>query len=110
MTTKPFKLGLVIAGTTKPEELLPAFTHELAMRDPGHLLVYDTMSLEKTLGLLTTDLNKLCPPGVYFGKHPTLLCVECDGIRGDNPSPCRLCGGAGTNADYGFWPDWDDNN
>jgi len=77
-----FQLGSISTGTLKTEDLLPAFIHELAIRNPDHTLYFDGEPSDM-LREVDQDLQELCPPFVYFGAHP------------------------GDGADFGFWPDWD---
>ena len=98
-TTKPFQLGTVISGANDPAKLLPAFAECLKGFCPDHTLVNDTKeSLEGALldfqlyarnWLIdfNVEVQFYCPPFVRFG------------LRGPYVDD--------SDADYGFWPDWD---
>ena len=106
--TKPFQLGSISTGTLRTEDLLPAFIEAIerlggtlpsdlecvnhmeytALPSYDHVGVIDDsidfwQSEEAAWDMeaLTTVLEYLCPPFVYFGT------LEGDG------------------ADFGFWPD-----
>jgi len=95
MTTKPFQLGSISTGTLRTEDLLPAFIN--ALTDAVSYEFYsdeldnmwpkdnewETEELGYLLAQVTTALEELCPPFVYFGTHP------------------------GDASDFGFFPDYD---
>ena len=91
--------GTVLAGTMKPQDLIPAFLAELEFLDQEQMDLVATdplyiLSQEKDdddewwdseeagyfLDELFAKLNALAPEGCFFGAHP------------------------GDGADYGFWP------
>lgn len=91
------RIGTLIEGTLRGEDLLPAFADELKRLDPHHSLVkeaYEIMAtwgtgdeseeneqISETVNAIQDALQEYCPPFVYFGT------LEGDG------------------ACFGFWPD-----
>ena len=97
--TQPAAMGTVISGTLRPQDLIPAFTDELMVRDP-HLETLAGSDWTIPTGVLGNDdhewwasddcmalierlhisLNEVAPQGTVFGAHD------------------------GDGADFGFWP------
>ncbi|CAG0985818.1 hypothetical protein PHYC_02017 [Phycisphaerales bacterium] len=92
MTRKP-RIGSIISGTLRPEDLATAFADELESLDVSgryRALVGESRTLDadsdegaEVLGDLEQGLNDLAPPYCYFGAHP------------------------GDGADFGYWVDLD---
>ena len=81
------KIGTVIHGTLRTQDLIPAFLAELGKKDdtlPAD--EYDSWwyseEAQEMVNYLIDELDEKSPPYTYFGAH------EADG------------------SDFGYWPTW----
>jgi hypothetical protein len=87
------RIGSIISGTLRSDDLLTAFAGELESLDAAgkyagvvaaaRSVRHESDEAHEVLGELEQALGEFAPPYAYFGSH-----------RGDG-------------ADYGYWPDWD---
>jgi hypothetical protein len=112
----PEGAGTVIAGTLRPEDLVPAFLAALDERiedasfdegadAPARVQALD--ALQDRLG----DLERRCAePGYFDGEDPTWDLEWLDEALNDYaPKGCRFGAHEGDGRDFGFWPMEDDD-
>lgn len=109
--------GTVIAGTLRPEDLVPAFMEALDDRvedasfDDGADAPAKVQAVDRLQDRLG-DLERRMAAEGYYADEDSMWDLEWlqDALNEYAPKGCRFGAHEGDGADFGFWPTEDDDS